>query len=264
MGASTDFFHVVFARSELDPMALAEMIRRHLPLNVRAFGIEHGVLLWKKEEWLQEMNNQAVFVMHPTVFHELLNRNYIEFAHFKLLILDECHQAIRDHAFGSIVKQYKQLWDQNANQRNLPRLFSMTTALLKMHCTPVQLEERIDNLSRFFWWAATQRLFASRIEIFRSVRRFSPRRIWSADNRIVWRKFPKKRSSFVKRRTIDRPRSRSKSFEYVHRQTFDDEVETIFLFRNFIKRWNFSINWNHRHRRVRRKIRRHWRFRVKF
>ena len=132
-------------------MALAEMIRRHLPLSARAFGIEHGVLLWKKEEWVQEMNSQAVFVMHPTVFHELLNRNYIDFAHFKLLILDECHQAIRDPAFGSIVKQYKQLWDRNANQRNLPRLFSMTTALLKTHCTPVQLEERIENLSRFFW-----------------------------------------------------------------------------------------------------------------
>ena len=53
------------------------MIHRHLPVDVGSFGIEHGVLLWKKDQWLQEMQIRHVFVMHPTVFHELLNRNYI-------------------------------------------------------------------------------------------------------------------------------------------------------------------------------------------
>ncbi len=62
---------------EQDPVALAEMIHRHLPVDVGSFGIEHGVLLWKKEQWLQEMKIRSVFVMHPTVFHELLNRNYL-------------------------------------------------------------------------------------------------------------------------------------------------------------------------------------------
>ena len=62
---------------EQDPAVLAEMIHRHLPVDIGSFGIEHGVLLWKKEQWLQEMQLRSVFVMHPTVFHELLNRNYI-------------------------------------------------------------------------------------------------------------------------------------------------------------------------------------------
>lgn len=53
------------------------MIHRHLPVDVGSFGIEHGVLLWKKEQWLQEMQVRSVFVMHPTVFNELLNRNYL-------------------------------------------------------------------------------------------------------------------------------------------------------------------------------------------
>jgi len=128
------------------------MIHRHLPVDVGSFGIEHGVLLWKKEQWLQEMLIRSVFVMHPSVFHELLNRNYIEFSHIKLLILDECHQAIRDHAYGSILKQYKNLWDRKDNNIKLPRLFSITTALLKTHCTPIQLEERIENLHHFFWY----------------------------------------------------------------------------------------------------------------
>ncbi len=57
------------------------MIHRHLPVDVASFGIEHGVLLWKKEQWLQEMRIRSVFVMHPTVFHELLNRNYIGHYH---------------------------------------------------------------------------------------------------------------------------------------------------------------------------------------
>lgn len=68
----------VFHRSlEQDPVALAEMIHRHLPVDVGSFGSEHGVLLWKKEQWLQEMQIRSVFVMHPSVFHELLNRNYL-------------------------------------------------------------------------------------------------------------------------------------------------------------------------------------------
>ncbi len=128
------------------------MIHRHLPVDVGSFGIEHGVLLWRREQWLQEMQIRSVFVMHPTVFHELLNRNYIEFSQIKLLILDECHQAIRDHAYGSIVKQYKDLWDRKDSNIRLPRLFSITTALLKNHCTPIQLEERIENLHNFFWY----------------------------------------------------------------------------------------------------------------
>ncbi|CAF1396567.1 unnamed protein product [Adineta steineri] len=141
---------IICLTMEQDPVALAEMIHRHLPVDVGSFGIEHGVLLWKKEQWHQEMQIRSVFVMHPTVFHELLNRNYIEFSHIKLLILDECHQAIRDHAYGSIIKQYKNLWDQKDNNIPLPRLFSITTALLKTYCTSVQLEERIENLHNFF------------------------------------------------------------------------------------------------------------------
>ncbi|CAM4797342.1 unnamed protein product [Rotaria magnacalcarata] len=143
---------IVFLSMEQDPVALAEMIHRHLPVDVGSFGIEHGVLLWKKEQWLQEMRIRSVLVMHPTVFHELLNRNYIEFPHIKLLILDECHQAIRDHAYGSILKQYKSVLDRADNNINirLPRLFSITTALLKTHCTPIQLQERIENLRSMF------------------------------------------------------------------------------------------------------------------
>ncbi|CAF4672430.1 unnamed protein product [Rotaria sp. Silwood1] len=142
---------IICLSMEQDPVALAEMIHRHLPVDVGSFGIEHGVLLWKKEQWLQEMQIRSVSVMHPTVFHELLNRNYIEFSHIKLLILDECHQAIRDHAYGSILKQYKNLWTRKDNNNiQLPRLFSITTALLKTHCTPIQLEERIENLHNLF------------------------------------------------------------------------------------------------------------------
>ncbi|CAF4812845.1 unnamed protein product, partial [Rotaria magnacalcarata] len=40
---------IVFLSMEQDPVALAEMIHRHLPVDVGSFGIEHGVLLWKKE-----------------------------------------------------------------------------------------------------------------------------------------------------------------------------------------------------------------------
>lgn len=76
----------------------------------------------------------------------------LEFAHIKLLILDECHQAIRDHAYGAILKQYKSLWERKDSNIQLPRLFSITTALLKTHCTPQQLEERIENLENFFWY----------------------------------------------------------------------------------------------------------------
>jgi hypothetical protein len=66
--------------------------------------------------------------------------------------LDECHHAIRDHPYGSILKQYKSLWERKDQQIVLPRLFSITTALLKTHCTPIQLEERIENLQNFFWY----------------------------------------------------------------------------------------------------------------
>ncbi|CAF0778180.1 unnamed protein product [Adineta ricciae] len=141
---------IICLTMEQDPVALAEMIHRHLPVDVGSFGIEHGVLLWKKDQWLQEMQIRNVFVMHPAVFHELLNRNYIEFSHIKLLILDECHQAIRDHAYGSILRQYKTLWERNETKNQLPRLFSITVALLKTHCTSIQLEERIENLHQFF------------------------------------------------------------------------------------------------------------------
>lgn len=70
-----------------------------------------------------------------------------------MLILDQCHEAIRDHAYGSIMKQYRTLWEKkDTNNIRLPRLFSITTALLKTHCTAIQLEERIENLRKLFWY----------------------------------------------------------------------------------------------------------------
>ncbi|CAF0737673.1 unnamed protein product [Didymodactylos carnosus] len=135
---------IVCLTMDQNPVDMAETIHRHLPVDIGSFGIEHGVLLWKKEQWNQEMQTRSILVMHPTVFYELLNRNYIEFSQIKLLILDECHQAIRDHAYGSIIKQYKQQCTDE------PRLFSITTALLKNYCTPIQLQERIENLKTLF------------------------------------------------------------------------------------------------------------------
>ncbi len=90
--------------------------------------------------------------MHSLISNDFHLLNNLEFSHIKLLILDECHQAIRDHAYGSIVKQYKNLWDRKDNHIQLPRLFSITTALLKTYCTSIQLEERIENLHNFFWY----------------------------------------------------------------------------------------------------------------
>jgi len=179
------------------------MIHRHLPVDVGSFGIEHGVLLWKKEQWLQEMLIRSVFVMHPSVFYELLNRNYIEFSHIKLLILDECHQAIRDYAYGSILKQYKNLWDRKDNNIKLPRLFSITTALLKTHCTPIQLEERIENLHHFFWYfyfinKKNKSSFWFSLSTF-LVQLFLHLRILFVVNQFDYQKFQKKQLLFVKK-----------------------------------------------------------------
>jgi hypothetical protein len=188
------------------------MIHRHLPVDVGSFGIEHGVLLWKKEQWLQEMLIRSVFVMHPSVFHELLNRNYIEFSHIKLLILDECHQAIRDHAYGSILKQYKNLWDRKDNNIKLPRLFSITTALLKTHCTPIQLEERIENLHHFFWYF----YFINKKTnlVFFLVQLFLHLRILFVVNQIVYQKYQKKQLLFVKKIINNNQKLQLKSYEY--------------------------------------------------
>jgi hypothetical protein len=188
------------------------MIHRHLPVDVGSFGIEHGVLLWKKEQWLQEMLIRSVFVMHPSVFHELLNRNYIEFSHIKLLILDECHQAIRDHAYGSILKQYKNLWDRKDNNIKLPRLFSITTALLKTHCTPIQLEERIENLHHFFWYF----YFINKKTnlVFFLVQLFLHLRILFVGNQIVYQKYQKKQLLFVKKIINNNQKLQLKSYEY--------------------------------------------------
>jgi hypothetical protein len=126
----------------------------------------------------------------------------LEFSHIKLLILDECHQAIRDNAYGSILKQYKTISDRNDNNTNqLPRLFSLTTALLKTHCTSIQLEERIENLRQFFWY---RNLFYSfNCTAYFIVHLFLLLRILFVVNQVDYQKYQKKQLLFVNKTIIN-------------------------------------------------------------
>ena len=103
--------------------------------------ITHLLLYSFKFRWLEELDKHQVLVMTYSVFLDVvLLKGYLKMSQINLLILDECHNIVRDSSLKSILEAY-----ENSNSLK-PRILGLTTSIVNKKCKPTNLANLIINL----------------------------------------------------------------------------------------------------------------------
>ena len=73
----------------------AEVISKMTGLKTGSYCGAHGVDDWGRERWEKEWNDHQVLVFIHQVFLNTLARGYIKMPDLALIIIDECHHAVK-------------------------------------------------------------------------------------------------------------------------------------------------------------------------
>ena len=73
----------------------AEVISKMTGLKTGSYCGAHGVDDWGRERWEKEWNDHQVLVFIHQVFLNTLARGYFKMSDLALIIIDECHHAVK-------------------------------------------------------------------------------------------------------------------------------------------------------------------------
>ena len=73
----------------------AEVIKMTTGLSVGTYCGAHGVDDWSGDRWETEVSGHQVLVMIHQVMLDALSRHYINITDLALIIIDECHHAVK-------------------------------------------------------------------------------------------------------------------------------------------------------------------------
>ena len=104
---------------------------------------------WTPEKWSQELRSASVFVFIHDVFLLVLSRGHLAMADLALLIIDECHHAVGNHAYSRIMEQHY----HQAKRQGLPvpKVLGLSASLVirsvkvaQFRAEKAQLERTLD------------------------------------------------------------------------------------------------------------------------
>ena len=93
--------------------------------------------------WLDELERNQVLVMTNEIFVNVLSLGYLTINQINLLILDECHNILKDSSLSSILRTC----DENYESSH-PRVLGLTASIVNNKCRPLQLSKIIIHLER--------------------------------------------------------------------------------------------------------------------
>ena len=85
-----------------------------------------------------------MLVLPSEVFLALLNMGWITFSDLNLLVLDDCHTAVR----GSDLSEVMRLYETEAESCPSLRLLGLTASILGRDCEPHQIQDCILTMER--------------------------------------------------------------------------------------------------------------------
>ncbi|XP_024538863.1 endoribonuclease Dicer homolog 1 isoform X1 [Selaginella moellendorffii] len=102
----------------------AEVIRERTNFNVGHYCGEMVQDFWDSKRWQREFQSKEVLVMTAQILLNILRHSIVRMEDIDLLILDECHHAVKKHPYSLVMSEFYHL----APKEKRPKIFGMTAS----------------------------------------------------------------------------------------------------------------------------------------
>ncbi|KAK4883339.1 hypothetical protein RN001_006658 [Aquatica leii] len=121
----------------------AKYLRTLTNQDVGAYSGEMNVDSWNREMWHKEFETHQILIMTAQILVNLLAPAFLTLNQVNLLIFDECHNAVNDHAMRQVMSYYNDLDEE-------PRIIGLSATLLNKNCKPDQVIDEVTALETTF------------------------------------------------------------------------------------------------------------------
>ncbi|KAH9627009.1 hypothetical protein KSS87_020660 [Heliosperma pusillum] len=114
----------------------AEVIREQTGYNVGHYCGEMGQDFWDTRRWQREFDTKQVLVMTAQILLNILRHSIIKMEYIHLLILDECHHAVKKHPYSLVMSEFY----HTTPKEKRPTVFGMTASPVNLKGVSSQVD----------------------------------------------------------------------------------------------------------------------------
>ncbi|CAN8306466.1 unnamed protein product [Cochlearia groenlandica] len=114
----------------------AEVIRNQTTFQVGHYCGEMGQDFWDARRWQREFESKQVLVMTAQILLNILRHSIIRMESINLLILDECHHAVKKHPYSLVMSEFY----HTSSKDNRPSIFGMTASPVNLKGVSSQVD----------------------------------------------------------------------------------------------------------------------------
>ncbi|XP_076921742.1 endoribonuclease Dicer homolog 1-like [Bidens hawaiensis] len=114
----------------------AEVIREQTGYEVGHYCGEMGQDFWDARRWQREFEKKHVLVMTAQILLNILRHSIIKMEAINLLILDECHHAVKKHPYSLVMSEF---YHTTAKEKR-PSVFGMTASPVNLKGVSSQVD----------------------------------------------------------------------------------------------------------------------------
>ncbi|XP_039299429.1 endoribonuclease Dicer-like [Nilaparvata lugens] len=123
----------------------AQLIKRQTTFTVGEYTGQTGCDLWSEQIWKSELDNKSVIVMTSQILLNLLSHSYLKLSNIRIIVFDECHNAVKNHPMRCIMKFF-----ENVPASQQPHVVGLTGSLLNSTIEEGKVNEYIRELEATF------------------------------------------------------------------------------------------------------------------
>ncbi|CAH8319117.1 unnamed protein product [Eruca vesicaria subsp. sativa] len=114
----------------------AEVIRNQTSFQVGHYCGEMGQDFWDSRRWQREFESKQVLVMTAQILLNILRHSIIRMEAINLLILDECHHAVKKHPYSLVMSEFYHTTPKDKR----PAIFGMTASPVNLKGVSSQVD----------------------------------------------------------------------------------------------------------------------------
>ncbi|CAN4087097.1 unnamed protein product [Withania somnifera] len=114
----------------------AEVIRDQTGYQVGHYCGEMGQDFWDARKWQREFENKQVLVMTAQILLNILRHSIIKMEAINLLIMDECHHAVKKHPYSLVMSEFY----HTTTKEKRPSVFGMTASPVNLKGVSSQVD----------------------------------------------------------------------------------------------------------------------------